>query len=208
MSTQSGATLTSLFNYHWASGTHRDQDSLDPGVICSSQRLQLPPENLLPWNNFKNWEKDKLNFLKEFWRRRKGLYGQMVIKAGREYLWVSGPDKCLRGVPVDRDHYQSMRSLLTAGESISGDAWYTPLDKTPEWGNVHDLLEGNHGNIHLKYSQLWFCLGSMYSFNVRCWTHKPLHSANNLVHVQKENNVTALYTQWNRGNWSWTINGY
>lgn len=46
----------------------------------------------------------------------------MVIKADHEYLWVSGPDKCMHGVPVGRDHYQSMRSLLTAGESISGDA--------------------------------------------------------------------------------------
>lgn len=66
MSTQSGAPLTSLFNYHWASGMQRDQDSLDPDVTCSSQRLQLPPENLLSWNNFKKKEKDKLNFLKEF----------------------------------------------------------------------------------------------------------------------------------------------
>lgn len=60
-----------------------------------------------------------------------GLYGQMVIKADHEYLRVSGPDKCMHGVPVGRDHYQSMRSLLTAGESISGDAWYTSLDKNP-----------------------------------------------------------------------------
>lgn len=65
MSTQSGAPLTSLFNYHSASGTQGDRKCLDPDVICSSLRLRLPPENLLSWKPFKKKEENKLNFLEE-----------------------------------------------------------------------------------------------------------------------------------------------
>lgn len=45
--------------------------------------------------------------------------------------------------------------------------------KTPEWGNLHDLLEGVHGNNHLKYFQFLFCLWYEHSFNIRTWKKEP-----------------------------------
>lgn len=37
----------------------------------------------------------------------------------------------VRTVPVGKDHYQSMAPLLTAGESITGKAWYAQLHNNP-----------------------------------------------------------------------------
>lgn len=48
--------------------------------------------------------------------------------------------------------------------------------KTPEWGNLHDRLEGVHGNIHLKSFQLLFCLLYQYSFNIRPMEERAVFS--------------------------------
>lgn len=71
----SGAPLTSLFNYHWASRTQREQESLDPDDKSSSPHPELASEKLLSWRSFKkkrtfsfflNW-----SLFEVFWRRRK-----------------------------------------------------------------------------------------------------------------------------------------
>lgn len=76
----SGVPLTSLFSYHWASRTQREQEALDPNdlslfpvhtcfhgtaVLALAQRMT-------------SWEGD-----------RQGLHRQMVVRSNNEYLQVS-----------------------------------------------------------------------------------------------------------------------
>lgn len=51
----SGVPLTSLFNYHWASRTQREQQSLDPGGLSSSPHLEPASKELLSWQRFIGW---------------------------------------------------------------------------------------------------------------------------------------------------------
>lgn len=51
----SGVPLTSLFNYHWASRTQREQQSLDPGDLSSSPHLEPASKELLSWQGFIGW---------------------------------------------------------------------------------------------------------------------------------------------------------
>lgn len=51
----SGVPLTSLFNYHWASRTQREQQSLDPGDLSSSPHPEPVSKELLSWQRFMGW---------------------------------------------------------------------------------------------------------------------------------------------------------
>lgn len=82
----SGVPLTSLFSYHWASRTQREQEALDPGDLSllpgTTRTCFYRTIVLVLVQRMTSWEGG-----------RQGLHGQMVIRSNNEYLQVS--DKCI-----------------------------------------------------------------------------------------------------------------
>lgn len=56
----SGVPLTSLFNYHCASRTQRERESLDPDDLSSSPHQEPASKELLSWHRFRRWRRLKV----------------------------------------------------------------------------------------------------------------------------------------------------